>query len=327
MTGGRWRAPGRVVLLGEEHDPDGPALTVAIPGGVTVDAERSDTLDLPGDAWTAPAADAARRLAARGAGGVAAKAETGLPPGLGAPGALAAAVALALRDLYALDLDAPSLVPFAAEPGRPDAATSLLGAAGRALLVDRRTGAAGTLPCDVTGAGLALFAVDTRASADPGLAAERRDECAAAARLLGVASLGDVRDLAGALGTLRDPVLRRRVQHVVTERHRIDAAAGLLRAGAVAELGAMLNASQMSLRDQFQTSWPQADATVDTALRAGARGARISGGPGGAVTVLAPADRVSRVQDAVRATFTARDWPGPAFHDATPSPAAARVPA
>ncbi|MFC0041387.1 galactokinase [Actinomadura rayongensis] len=322
MTGGRWRAPGRVVLLGEEHDADGPALTVAIPGGVTVDAVRSDTLDLPAEAWTAPAADAARRLAA---GGVAVKAETDLPPGLGAPGALAAAVVLALRDLYGLDLDAPALVPFAAEPGRPDAAASLLGVAGRAVLVDRRTYVAGTLPCDVTRAGLVLFAVDTHAGPDPGLAAARRDECAAAARRLGVASLGDVRDLAGALATLRDPVLRRRVQHLVTERHRIDAAAGLLRAGAVAELGAMLNASQMSLRDQFQTSWPQADATVDAALRAGARGARISGGPGGAVTVLAPADRAPRIRDAITAAFTARDWPAPAFHDATPSDAAARL--
>ncbi|WP_084693316.1 hypothetical protein [Actinomadura atramentaria] len=279
--------------------------------------------------WTIPAVLVAHRLRERGAGGVVATVRTDLPPdaGLGAPAALAAATALALRDLYGLGLDATALVPFAAEPGRPDAAASLLGVAGRALLVDRRGGGAGSLPFDLASAGLTLLAVDTRSGADAARAATatRPGECAAAAERLGVADLGEVRDLADALKSLRDPVLRRRVQHVVTERHRIEAAAGLLRAGAFAELGAVLNASQMSLRDQFETSWPQADATVDAALRAGARGARIAGGPGGAVVILTATARAQQIRDAITTAFTTRAWPTPTFHDATPSDAATRL--
>jgi galactokinase len=113
---------------------------------------------------------------------------------------------------------------------------------------------------------------------------------------------------------------------VVTENHRVEAAVGLLRAGAVAELGALLSASHLSLRDQFEVSWPQADAAVDAALRAGARGGRmVGGGFGGSVIVLVAADRAGKVRDAVAAAYAGRGWAEPVFHEAVPSGGAGRV--
>ena len=89
---------------------------------------------------------------------------------------------------------------------------------------------------------------------------------------------------------LKDPVLRRRARHVVTENERVLAAAARLRRGDVAGCAELLNASHASLRDDFEISWPEADVAVDAAVAAGALGARMMGGGfGGSVIALVPA--------------------------------------
>jgi galactokinase len=106
--------------------------------------------------------------------------------------------------------------------------------------------------------------------------------------------------MVGDLAGLTDPVLLRRARHVVSENRRVTQAAALLRAGRLAHCGPLLNASHASLRDDFEVSWPEADATVLAALSAGALGARMTGGGfGGSVLVLAPADLVSDVSAAI----------------------------
>jgi galactokinase len=81
-----------------------------------------------------------------------------------------------------------------------------------------------------------------------------------------------------------------------------------------------------SLRDDFEVSWPEADATVETAVAAGAYGAKmIGGGFGGSVLALLPAGRAGALRAAVTETFTARGWKPPEFLDAVPSPAARRL--
>jgi galactokinase len=212
--------------------------------------------------------------------------------------------------------------------GLMDQAASLLCTAGHALLLDCRSGLTSQVPFDPAAAGLTLLVVDTRAShaLTGGEYGRRRAECEEAASLLGVDALRDVKDLAGALGRLRDPVLRRRVQHVVTENHRVEASVGLLRAGALPEFGGMLNASHLSLRDQFEVSWPEADATVDAAIRAGARGGRmVGGGFGGSVIVLAPASRAGKVREAITDAYAKRGWTAPQFLEAVPAQGAHRV--
>ena len=88
----------------------------------------------------------------------------------------------------------------------------------------------------------------------------------------------------------------------------------------------MLNASHLSLRDQYEVSWPEADRAVDAALRAGARGGRmIGGGFGGSVIVLTAADRADRVRDAITTAYEDHGWPHPSFLEATPSQGAHRL--
>ena len=57
-------------------------------------------------------------------------------------------------------------------------------------------------------------------------------------------------------------------------------------------LGALLDASHHSLRDDFEVSCPELDLAVTTAREAGALGARLTGGGfGGSVVSLVPEER------------------------------------
>jgi galactokinase len=356
---GVWRAPGRVNLIGEHTDyNDGLVLPFALAQGITVTAARRDdgvfelcsrqspdavrvSDPVPGSisGWAAYAAGVVWALRAAGheVGGASLLIDSDLPQGAGlsSSAALECAVAVALCDLYGLDVPRPELALIAQRAenefvGMPcgilDQSASLLCTEGHALLLDCRSGLSAQVPLDLTA--LTVLVIETRAEHEllDGGYASRRTACEKAAKMLGVAALRDVEDLSGALERLEDPVLRRRAQHVVTENHRVQAAVGLLRAGAVAEVGALLTASHLSLRDQFEVSWPEADVAVQEAVRAGARGARmVGGGFGGSVIALVRLDRVSRVRDAVTEAYAARGWVAPRFLDATPSAGARRI--
>jgi galactokinase len=357
---GVWHAPGRLNLIGEHTDYNGGlVLPFALAEGVTVAAARRDD-DLlefrslqaigepvsvrlgalaPGSVsgWGAYPAGVAWALRDLGIGGASLLFDADLPQGAGlsSSAALECATALALSELYGLSVDRPALArlaqraenDFAGMPcGIMDQSASLLCTAGNALMLDCLTGLSSPVPLDL--GGLTLLVIDTRAPHRlvGGEYADRRASCERAATALGITTLREVKDLTSALTALPDPVLRRRVQHVVTENHRVEATAGLLRAGAVAEIGALLTASHLSLRDQFEVSWPEADVAVEEAIRAGARGGRmVGGGFGGSVLALVPSPRAPEVEAAVTAAFTSRGWTSPAFLHATPSAGAHRL--
>ena len=359
---GTWHAPGRVNLIGEHTDyNDGLVLPFALAQGVGVAAAGRDdgvlelrslqaaretvTVRLDGlepgaiEGWAAYAAGVAWALQEAGhrVGGATLLIDSDLPQGAGlsSSAALECAVALALCDLSGLEVPRTELARLAQRAendfvGMPcgimDQSAALLCTAGHALLLDCRSGLSAQVPLVLDG--LTLLVIDTRAAHElvDGEYGARRAECERAAGLLGVPALRDVTDLPGALAALEDPVLRRRVRHVVTEDHRVEAAAGLLRAGAVADVGALLTAAHLSLRDDFEVSWPEADVAVETAVLAGARGGRmVGGGFGGSVVTLVPADRVDEVRDAVLTAYEARGWSAPAFLTAEPAEGARRT--
>jgi len=137
---------------------------------------------------------------------------------------------------------------------------------------------------------------------------------------------------------LDDPLLRRRARHVITDSARARAIAEVLTAhgarggepAAEAEayrfIGKLLAEGHASLRDDFEVSWPAADAAVDAAVAAGACGAKmIGGGFGGSVLALVPQERAAAVRGGVTRAFAARGWTPPEFLDAVPSPPARRL--
>ena len=274
--------------------------------------------------------------------------------GLSSSAALECATALALTSLAGLDVPRAELVTiarraeneFAGVPtGIMDQSASLLCRAGHALLLDCRSLETWQVPFDPATAGASLLVINTRARHElaDGEYGRRRAECEEAARRLGIPSLRDLTDMADA-GRLADSVLRRRVRHVVTDNRRVLEVVTLLRAASdpsadtYREIGRLLTQAHVSLRDDFEVSWPEADAAVEAAVAAGAAGARmIGGGFGGSVLALVPAvaggtgsgrgsgTGSGPVRDAVTAAFARRGWTAPEFLDAMPSDSARQV--
>jgi galactokinase len=359
-----WRAPGRANLMGEHTDyNDGLVLPFALEQGtVAAAARREDGLlvvrsrqvegpavrvrldDLrPGvvTGWAAYPAGVAWALRAAGhhLTGVSLAIDSDLPQGAGlaSSAALECATAMAISSACGLAIPRPELVwltrlaenDFVGMPcGVMDQSASLLCQAGCALLLDCRTGTGTQVPLGLAARGVGLVLIDTRAGhvlADGAYAARRR-ECLEAARSLRVPSLRDVTDVSRLAGELDDPLLRRRARHVITDNQRVYEVVRLLEAGDVADVGALLSESHRSLRDDFEISWPQANAAVEAAAAAGALGARMMGGGfGGSVIALVPAERAAPVRAAVGEVFRGRSWRPPAFIDAAPADGASRI--
>jgi len=220
---------------------------------------------------------------------------------------------------------------FIGEPsGIMNQTASLLCEAGHALLLDCETLQIYQVPFDPGAAGIGLLVVNTRAEQPQAGRdyARRRSECEEAARQLGTPFLGRLTDAADA-EQLADPVLRGRARHVITDNARVLTAVGLLRSAAgdpdvYRKIGDLLSEAHRSLRDELEISWPQADVTVDTAIAAGAIGARmIGGGFGGSVLALVPAEAGPAVRAAIADAFARHLWAAPEFIAVMPSAGAA----
>lgn len=238
--------------------------------------------------------------------------------GLSSSAAIECAVALALDEHWALGLDRPTLAKVGqlaenrvvgAPTGIMDQSASLLGEADSGVFLDCRSLDADVIPLGFDQAGLSLLVIDTRVShshATGGYAA-RRASCEAGARALGVESLRwvDVDDLDRA-GDLLDDETFRRVRHVVTENQRVLDTVRTLREQGPGAIGPLLDASHVSMRDDFEISVPELDLAVETAQANGAIGARMTGGGfGGAAIALVADDLVPVVAAAVREAFAA----------------------
>ncbi|MBV9381667.1 MAG: galactokinase [Streptosporangiaceae bacterium] len=327
------RDDGKLVL--RSGQAPGEPVTVALdslaPGSVT--------------GWAAYPAGVAWALGEAGheVPGAAIDIDSDLPEGAGlsSSAALESSVALALTELAGLAVARRELATIARRAenefigvptGIMDQSASLLCEAGHALLLDCRTLEITQVPFDPAAAGAALLVVNTRAkhALTGGEYGRRRAECEEAARQLGVPSLGYLTN-AGDADRLADPVLRRRARHVISDDARVRAVVNLLRSASPGpavyrEIGALLSRAHLSLRDDFEISWPEADVTVETAESAGALGARmIGGGFGGSVLALVPAEALPAVRAAITEAFRLRSWTAPGFLDAIPSASAARV--
>jgi galactokinase len=112
----------------------------------------------------------------------------------------------------------------------------------------------------------------------------------------------------------------------VTENDRVLRTVELLRAGETAGIGPLLSASQASMRDDFRITIPELDVAAETLERAGALGARMTGGGfGGCVIGLVPEAAVDAAVSAVEAAYEQHGFRAPVAFRATPSPGAHRV--
>ncbi|MFE2051212.1 galactokinase [Streptomyces sp. NPDC059459] len=260
--------------------------------------------------------------------------------GLSSSAALEVVVALALNDLYALGLRGWQLarlcqraenVYVGAPVGIMDQTASACCETGHALFLDTRDLSQRQIPFDLAAEGMRLLVVDTRVkhSHSEGEYGKRRAGCEKGAALLGVDALRDVayEELDAALERLADDEeVRRLVRHVVTEDERVERVVALLESGDTRAIGPVLVEGHASLRDDFRISCRELDLVVDTALAAGALGARMTGGGfGGSAIVLVEAADVDAVTKAVEEAFAAAALTAPRVFEAVPSAGARRL--
>ena len=181
-----------------------------------------------------------------------------------------------------------------------------LGRENHALLIDCRSLEYTLVPMPEDAA---LVIGNTRASRSLASSAynERRSECDQGVALLqpplpGVRALRDVTSaqLEANRALLPDNVYRR-CRHVVSENERVLRTVDALQAGNLAEVGRLMDASHVSLRDDYLVSSTALDAMVDAMHRAdGCLGARLTGaGFGGCAVALVKPGREQAVADAI----------------------------
>jgi len=257
--------------------------------------------------------------------------------GLSSSAAIESAVALALNDVWRLGLDRRTLarvgqraenVAVGAPTGIMDQSASLLGQVDHAVFLDCRTLESELVPLGLAEAGLAILVIDTgvKHSHATGGYGERRAACERGAAAMGASSLRDltVDDLPRAQQLL-DDVTFRRIRHVITENQRVLDTVAMLKSHGASAIGELLDASHRSMRDDFEISVPELDLAVETAVSAGAIGARMTGGGfGGAAIALVKVDDLSRVQVAVDNAFGEHAFGQPDTFVVTASDGAAR---
>lgn len=344
--------PHRTYVAMRRRTDDAVRLTSAQEPGAGVWSARLASM-APGtvEGWGTYAAGVAWALRAEGhdVAGFDAAVDSCVPygSGLSSSAALECAVAVALDEAADLgltrdDAGRASLVQACiraenqiagAPTGGLDQTASLRSQIGHALVLDFRDGAVRPIPFDLSAHGLALLVIDTRAPHQHagGQYAARRATCEQAAVLLDVPSLREVDDLEAALATIdrvggdEAAVMRRRLRHVVSENARVELTEQLLTDGDVELVGPVLTAAHASLRDDYEVSCPELDLAVDTAIVAGALGARmVGGGFGGSAVALVRDGDVDAVARAVAGAFSGAGFAAPAFLVATPETAAGR---
>lgn len=339
-------APGRVNLIGEHTDYNGgPVLPVAIERRTAAAARLADRWELVSDTetgirqvdieqpmrreWSDYIVGVVRELRAlraapRGAQ-IAVATTVPIGAGLSSSAALTVATAKALSLLAGKRLLPTQLaeVAFRAEYhqvgvrcGRMDQTIAAHGQRGSALLFETASGRLQRVPLTSR-----LWIVETGLShrLTGGSLNQRRRECEEALAFcrdwrpgltfLAQLSLGDLPEMERRL----PPPLVPRARHVITETARTRAAATALAVGDLERLGRLLVEGHESLRRDYESTIPEADLIVESAMEHGAYGARLTGaGWGGAVVVLAPESREARIVAEIAGDFETRFGRSPA---------------
>ena len=340
-------APGRMNIIGEHTDyNEGYVLPAAIDRHVAVAlrlrrdrhiALRSDRYQATGaldglpsrrqGLWTDYLAGVAREIDRRhGVGpGFDGFVASDLPvgSGLSSSGALEVAAAVAMLAARGIEMPALEIARLCqaaengfvgARTGIMDQFTALKARGGNAILLDCRSLQEEQVP--LPDGRLAWLLADSRVRHELAGSAynQRRAECEAAARALGLASLRDAAE--SDLERITDPIEKHRARHVVTENARVLQAADALRRHVPRGLGPLLYASHESLRLDFAVSCRELDCLVE--LAAGMPqviGARMMGGGfGGCVLVLLEATGLDDVEQHLAQGYADEFHKAPEFY-------------
>jgi galactokinase len=332
-------APGRVELLGNHTDyNDGVVLSAALHLGISANGRRRDDDEIilttegmsgvtgakigdlkPNDSWADYPLGVAHVLKNAGypIGGFEADFTSTLPlgAGLSSSAALEVCTAVLLSRLFDFEVDPLELAKLCRKAenefvgvscGLLDQVSSIFGKKHHAIFLDCRAETVENIPFPRE-AGILIVHSAVKHALTGGEYNERRDQCFAAAKLLGVPALRDVTSEQLQAAEMPD-IVKRRAAHVVGENERVFEAVEYLTQERAADFGRLMTASHRSSIENFENSTPELDALVEIATaQPGVHGARLTGGGfGGAIVALVDLQEIDRAAENILAAYKER---------------------
>ncbi len=353
------QAPGRVNLIGEHTDyNDGFVLPCAIDYQTVISCKARDdrtvrvvaadydnqrdefSLDAPivahdSQQWSNYVRGVVKHLQQRDAsfGGADLLISGNVPQGAGlsSSASLEVAVGTVFQQLYHLPLDGAQIALNGQEAenqfvgcncGIMDQLISALGKKGSALLIDCRS--LGTKAVSMPeGVAIVIINSNFKRTLVGSEYNTRRQQCETGARFFQQKALRDVSlDQFNAVANELDPLVAKRVRHVLTENARTVEAAAALEKGDLQRMGELMGESHASMRDDFEITVPQIDTLVEIvkATIGDKGGVRMTGGGfGGCVVALVPEALVPEVKQAVESQYEAKTGIKETFYVCKPS--------
>ena len=147
-------------------------------------------------------------------------------------------------------------------------------------------------PIEMKGAKIVIAASNKKRKLTDSKYNERRAECEEALadiqKQMDIKVLGDLTEeqFEEVKDAVKNPVCRKRAKHAVYENQRTIKAVAALKAGDLETFGKLMNASHVSLRDDYEVTGKELDALVETAWKQeGVIGSRMTGAGFGGCTV------------------------------------------
>jgi len=314
-------APGRAELLGNHTDyNEGYVLALAVDRGTTItgharsdrqikihsrEMAKTETIALdklaaekvsPWSRYTLGVVDQFRRNELP-IEGFEAEISGNLPlgAGLSSSASLENATVLFLAKLFGAKLDPMQMARISQKAehdfvgvrcGLLDQIASLMSKAHHATFIDCRTMEVGHVPLDGK-VSVIIANSNVKHALVGGEYNERRSDCEAAARALGVSFLRDATTemLKARKSELADRIYHRAL-HITGENERVLEGSSTLRKGNIARFGELMFESHQSSIHNFENSVPELDRLVEAARKTpGVYGARLSGGGFGGATI------------------------------------------
>lgn len=221
--------------------------------------------------------------------------------GLSSSASLEVVTGFMLRDIYGFDVTNQELALIGqysennfngCNCGIMDQFASAMGKADNAIFLDCNTLKFEYAPIKLEGAKIVVTNSMVKHSLVTSAYNDRRNESAQALKDLqtvcGIETLGDLTEdeFEKYKSSIKDEVNRARAKHAVYENQRTIKAVAALKDNDIETFGKLMNASHVSLRDDYETSCEEVDVLVEEAWKIdGVIGSRITGGGFGGCTV------------------------------------------
>jgi galactokinase len=221
--------------------------------------------------------------------------------GLSSSAALEVVTAVAINDQYGYGLDRITLAKMGQKAehefagvmcGIMDQFASAMGAKDHAIFLNCDTLDYELVPVKLDGCKIVVSNTNSPHKLDSGKYNERVGECKAAVEAIkpykAINQLADLTldEFKSLESKIENKVVRARARHVVSEIERTTDAVKALKAGDLVLFGKLMNASHISLRDDYEVTGPELDAMAEAAWKIdGVIGSRMTGGGFGGCTV------------------------------------------